>query len=79
MSKESLSKESKRGDFKAGDKVEWKASQGMGEGEVKKKVTKLTKIKGHQVAASPDNPEYIVQSSKSGALASHKPGSLHKH
>lgn len=65
-------------ELKKGDKVEWKASQGTVEGEVKRKVTKPTQIKGHKVAASPENPEYIVQSSKTGQFAAHKPGSLHK-
>jgi hypothetical protein len=30
------------------------------------------------VAASPDNPEYIVESSKTGARAAHKPSELRK-
>jgi len=34
--------------------------------------------KGHHVAASPDNPEYLVRSGKSGDLAAHKPGALKK-
>ena len=28
---------------------------------------KPTKIKGHNVAASPENPEYLVESEKTGA------------
>ena len=43
-----------------------------------KKVTSPTKIKGHKVAASKDNPEYIVQSDKTGAKAAHKPTELRK-
>ena len=64
--------------LKAGDKVRWKTSQGMTEGTVKRKLTRSTHIKGHKVSASPDNPEYLVQSSKSGKLAAHKPGALKK-
>jgi len=45
---------------------------------VEKKLTKPTKIKGHEVAASKDNPEYLVVSEKSGGKAAHKPGSLKK-
>jgi hypothetical protein len=64
--------------FKPGDKVEWDSSGGHSVGKVVKKVTKPTEIKGHKVAASKDNPEYIVKSDKSGAEAAHKPGALKK-
>ena len=61
-----------------GDEVEWNTSQGKTTGKVVKKQTSPTKIKGHKVAASKDNPEYIVRSDKSGDTAAHKPGSLKK-
>lgn len=61
-----------------GDKVEWNTSQGKTTGKVMKKQTSPTKIKGHKVAASKDNPEYIVRSDKSGDTAAHKPESLKK-
>jgi len=64
--------------FKAGDTVKWDHSQGTTQGKVVKKVTSPTKIKGHKVAASKDNPEYIVQSDKTGAKAAHKPTELRK-
>jgi hypothetical protein len=62
--------------LKPGDKVAWDSSGGHSEGEVVKKVTSPTRIKGHKVAASKDNPEYIVRSDKTGAEAAHKPESL---
>jgi len=64
--------------FKAGDAVKWDHSQGTTQGKVVKKVTSPTKIKGHKVAASKDNPEYIVKSDKTGAKAAHKPEELRK-
>ena len=64
--------------LKAGDKVEWETSQGKTEGTVKKKLTAPTDIKSHHVAASEDNPEYLVESDKSGKKAAHKPESLKK-
>lgn len=64
--------------LKQGDKVTWQTSQGKTSGVVKKKLTSPRKIKSHTVAASKKNPEYLVQSSKTGALAAHKPGSLKK-
>lgn len=64
--------------FKAGDAVKWDHSQGTTQGKVVKKVTSPTQIKGHKVAASKDNPEYIVKSDKTGAKAAHKPTELRK-
>lgn len=64
--------------FKTGDKVEWNTSRGKTTGKVKKKLTSPTDIKGHHVAASADNPEYLVESDKSGKDAAHKPESLEK-
>lgn len=63
---------------KVGDKVEWDSSGGHSTGKVVKKVTKPMKIKGHKVAASPDNPEYLVESDKSGKQAAHKASALTK-
>ena len=64
--------------LKTGDKVAWNSSGGHSTGKVIKKVTSPMKVKGHKVAASPSNPEYLVQSDKSGAKAVHKAGSLKK-
>ncbi len=64
--------------LKAGDKVTWKTLQGKTSGVVKKKLIRKTKIKTHIVAASKKNPEYLVESSKTGARAAHKPSALQK-
>lgn len=64
--------------FKAGETVKWDHSQGATEGKVVRKLTKPTKIKTHKVAASKDNPEYLVESAKTGARAAHKPSELRK-
>ena len=63
--------------FKAGDKVKWDHSQGTTEGKVVRKLTSPTKIKGHKVAASKDNPEYLVETDD-GARAAHKPKALRR-
>lgn len=65
-------------DLKKGDDVEWDTSQDKTLGKVVKKQTSQTHIKGHKVAASTDNPQYIVESDKSGKKAAHKPGELTK-
>ncbi|MBD1861355.1 MULTISPECIES: DUF2945 domain-containing protein [Trichocoleus] len=64
--------------FKQGDSVEWKTSQGTTQGEVKQKLTAPTEIKGHHVAASQEHPEYLVESEKTGKQAAHKPEALKK-
>ncbi len=65
-------------DLKAGDKVEWDSSRGTIAGKVVRKQTSPTTIKGHKVAASPSDPQFIVQSAKTGAKAAHKPAELRK-
>ena len=64
--------------LKRGERVSWNASQGSIDGTVEKTLTSPTDIKGHRVAASPDNPEILVKSEKTGATAAHKPGKLKK-
>lgn len=64
--------------FAKGDTVKWDHSQGTTTGKVVRKLTSPTKIKGHKVAASKDNPEYLVESGKTGARAAHKPSELRK-
>ena len=64
--------------LKKGDAVEWNTSQGKTRGKVVKKLTSPTKIKGHKVAASKDDPEYLVKSEKSSGEAAHKPKALKK-
>ena len=64
--------------FSKGDHVAWNTSQGETEGTVERKLTSETKIQGHEVKASTDNPEYLVKSDKSGAEAAHEPDALKK-
>lgn len=61
--------------FKKGDKVSWKSHGGTAHGTVEKKLTSETEIKGHKVAASTDDPQYLVKS-EAGGEAAHKPGAL---
>jgi hypothetical protein len=63
--------------LKSGDKVSWNSHGGTAHGKVVKKQTTPTDIKGHHVAASKDNPEYIVETNE-GKRAAHKPGALKK-
>ena len=65
-------------DFKKGDHVQWKSHGGTAEGTVKKKITEDTEAAGRTVRASEDDPQYLVESEKSGRDAVHKPGALKK-
>lgn len=64
--------------LEAGDTVRWDHSQGSSTGKIVRKVTSPTKIKNHKVTATKDDPEYIVQSDRTGAKAAHRPGALRK-
>lgn len=61
--------------LKAGDKVNWKSHGGEAHGKVVRKVTRPMTIKGHKVAASPENPEFLVET-EDGKRAAHKPEAL---
>jgi hypothetical protein len=64
-------------ELKKGDKVSWKSHGGEAHGTVEKKQTSRTSIKGHTVAASPENPQYIVKTAE-GKKAAHKAEALTK-
>ncbi len=62
--------------YKRGQAVEWDASQGVVEGTVERVVTKPTKVKGHVAKATPNHPEVLVKSARTGAEAVHLPEEL---
>ena len=64
-------------EFKAGDKVVW-SSHGQDDtpGVVLRKITSETAAGGRKVAASEDEPQYLVRSEKGGGEAVHKPSAL---
>ncbi|MFF3306594.1 DUF2945 domain-containing protein [Streptomyces sp. NPDC002952] len=61
-----------------GDEVSWSSHGQTVPGKVKKKITRRTEAAGRTVDASPEDPQYEVESDKSGRSAVHKPGSLRK-
>lgn len=64
-------------DLKAGDRVRWNSHGGKADGKVGKKVISAMTIKGHKVAASKNNPEYLVETDE-GSRAAHKKDALTK-
>lgn len=65
-------------EFKKGDRVEWDSHGGTAVGTVERKITERTEAGGRTVAASKDEPQYLVRSEKSGGTAVHKPDALRR-
>lgn len=63
--------------LKPGDAVSWKSHGGEAHGKVVRAQTSRTRIKGHTVAASHKDPQYIVETDD-GRRAAHKPEALAK-
>jgi hypothetical protein len=64
--------------FKLHDHVSWSTPQGRTTGHVTRVITSHTRLDGHTVSASEDDPHYEVESDKSGKRAVHKGESLKK-
>ncbi|MBW4469001.1 MAG: DUF2945 domain-containing protein [Stenomitos rutilans HA7619-LM2] len=64
--------------FKKGDRVEWHSSGGTSRGVIKEVITEPTDFKNHHFDASKQQPEYRVESEKSGKEAIHKAEALKK-
>lgn len=61
-----------------GDEVSWSSHGKTVPGKVKKKITGRAEVAGRTVDASEDEPQYEVESEKSGRNAVHKPQSLRR-
>jgi hypothetical protein len=65
-------------DLQKGDHVSWNSHGGTAEGTVRRKITEDTEAAGRTVRANAEDPQYEVQSDKSGGTAVHKPDALHE-
>lgn len=65
-------------DLKQGDKVSWQSHGQTVKGEVKEKIASEREAAGRKVKASSEEPQYRVESDKTGKDAVHKPESLKK-
>ena len=63
--------------LKTGDRVAWRSSGEGSVGRVEQKLTSPDKIKRPEVAASEDNPEFLVRSENSGKIAA-RPSALRR-
>ncbi len=60
-----------------GNRVSWQSHGGTAHGKVVRKQTSPTHIKGHKVAASEEEPQWIVETDD-GKRAAHKAEALKK-
>jgi hypothetical protein len=65
-------------EFKRGDRVEWNFRGRTVTGRVRRRLTKRTEIAGQVVAASPDDPRYLVRSDASGKETTRRPTALRR-
>ncbi|HET6395188.1 MAG TPA: DUF2945 domain-containing protein [Blastococcus sp.] len=65
-------------DLSKGDHVTWNSHGNTVEGTVERTITEETEASGRTVKASKDEPQYEVESDKTGKTAVHKPGALKK-
>jgi hypothetical protein len=64
--------------FRVGDHVSWNSEAGRVRGVIKKKLTAPTRLKGHVVRASEEEPQYVIESDKTDHVAVHKGSALRK-
>lgn len=64
--------------FKRGDRVEWNFRGRTVIGRVRRRLTTRTEFAGQVVAASKDDPRYVVRSDKSGKETARRPEALRR-
>jgi hypothetical protein len=65
-------------EFKRGDRVEWSFRGRPVRGTVRRRLTRRTEIAGQVVAASKDDPRYVVRTEKSGKDTTRRPSVLRR-
>jgi Hypervirulence associated proteins TUDOR domain len=65
-------------EFKRGDRVEWSFRGRAVIGRVRKRLTERSEVGGRVVAASRDDPRYVVRSEKSGKETARRPAALRR-
>jgi hypothetical protein len=63
-------------EFRRGDRVEWNFRGRIVVGKVRKRLTSRTEVGGQVVAASKDDPRYLVQSEKTGQETARRAAAL---
>ena len=65
-------------EFKRGDRVQWNFRGHTVVGKVRRKLTKRSEIDGRPVAASRDDPRYVVVSDASGKETTRRSATLRR-
>jgi hypothetical protein len=65
-------------EFRRGDRVEWNFRGRRVTGRVRRKLTSRAEVGGRPVAASKDDPRYVVRTDKTGKEATRRPGALRR-
>jgi Hypervirulence associated proteins TUDOR domain len=65
-------------EFKRGDRVEWNFRGRRVTGKVRRRLTSRTEIGGRPVAASKDDPRYVVRSDRTGRETTRRPAALRR-
>lgn len=64
--------------FKVGDRVSWNSEAGRVSGTIIRVHTRNFDYKGHTHRATPESPQYEIESSKTDHVAAHKGSALTK-
>ncbi len=64
--------------FRSGDRVEWNFRGRRVTGKVRKRLTKRSELDGRVVAASKDDPRYVVRSEATGKETTRRPEKLRR-
>lgn len=64
--------------FRRGERVEWRYRGRTVTGRVRRRLTKRTVLGGRVVAASSDDPRYVVRSERSGKETTRRPAALRR-
>jgi Hypervirulence associated proteins TUDOR domain len=65
-------------EFRRGDRVEWNYRGRKVVGRVRRRLVSRTEVAGQVVAASKDDPRYLVRSEKTGKETVRRPAALTK-
>jgi Hypervirulence associated proteins TUDOR domain len=63
-------------EFKRGDRVEWSFRGRAVRGTVRRRLTRRTEVGGQVVAASTEDPRYVVRSERTGKETARRPAAL---
>lgn len=65
-------------EFRRGDRVEWSFRGRRVTGKVRRKLTSRAEIAGRPVAATKDDPRYVVRTDKTGKETTRRPAALRR-